>query len=825
MGGSPNMANSRNSSPVVSYHSSAVTPDSQNHVATGFDAMQTGSRLTGSRSSNTQRLTTNTDLVLLMDADLASDRNRAMRSSRDMSDRVHAYGWSLPTVSVSATKQIQLDSGQQLQTSSANSGSGVVGGVAAANGLQVPVPLYCRPLSGDSLGMKIWCATAIDLSGGDSSSNNGLTLEDADRVVDKGDNGERSDRSSSAALKTLEEEVARALRKTTNRSMVTSGQADIPRSSQQAVGISPNDDDNNNTDDDDNQVSTCVWICSTQHSRSKITIIDIKNKPNDVLDSFYVQTYLYCIKSIPGAKSSDFLSAIPKSSSKTNQDQGERETNSILTDLLSDMPNTYKLIKVDKEAEIQLRQRKLKSSLSQQASLDKLDPPTNYSTNPADRPNVQKFQTSTVNNNTTTTQVNQNREDESDAEISRILDDNTSIGITTLQKLEDYVAHTQPSDTIHSGGTDANNASDNYTDPLQTSDGQQADPSELIQGHPLQQDSTAIIYYQPISTYLPTVWMGGKDCTLYVHSAIGQWKDCVACVKLPDSIIQICHHRGRVFIALANGQLCVFMRCSQTKRWDVSQYLIIDVGVIADNLSDQTGSTRNETNNPLISRRNNSQESNESPQHGGTPTRTNNIVHKRKSVAGIRCLELANGNLWVGYRNMIFIMDTVTLRMRHSFNVVPQMDNQVRQLVSMKDGVFCCLRSDLILRLYSALKPYQHIQDIDIEPLVTRMISPKTFVISRITALRAVDNVLWIGNAHGIILTIPCDLDPQASEMSGSSQDESAELRLRENTNNEGLSIAQYVPKCDISNAQVRHAFTFPIYVMLFSQAYSSFYV
>lgn len=33
----------------------------------------------------------------------------------------------------------------------------------------MPVPIYCRPLGGESeLGMKIWSATAVDLTGGEA---------------------------------------------------------------------------------------------------------------------------------------------------------------------------------------------------------------------------------------------------------------------------------------------------------------------------------------------------------------------------------------------------------------------------------------------------------------------------------------------------------------------------------------------------------------------------------------------------------------------------------------------------------------------------------
>lgn len=57
----------------------------------------------------------------------------------------------------------------------------------------------------------------------------------------------------------------------------------------------------------DQQYSNFVWICSVSHSKSKVTIVNIRSNPGEVLDSFFIKTHLLCICSIPGAKNSDFL--------------------------------------------------------------------------------------------------------------------------------------------------------------------------------------------------------------------------------------------------------------------------------------------------------------------------------------------------------------------------------------------------------------------------------------------------------------------------------------------------------------------------------------
>ena len=53
--------------------------------------------------------------------------------------------------------------------------------------------------------------------------------------------------------------------------------------------------------------------------------------------------------------------------------------------------------------------------------------------------------------------------------------------------------------------------------------------------------------------------------------------------------------------------------------------------------------------------------------------------------------------------------------------VHPRKENQVRHIVSFKDGVWISIRLDSTLRLYHA-KTYQPLQYLDIEPFITRML-------------------------------------------------------------------------------------------------------
>ena len=58
--------------------------------------------------------------------------------------------------------------------------------------------------------------------------------------------------------------------------------------------------------EEEKERSSRVWICTSTHAISKVTVIDA-NSPSDVLETFQVcSSHLLCIASVPGAKESDY---------------------------------------------------------------------------------------------------------------------------------------------------------------------------------------------------------------------------------------------------------------------------------------------------------------------------------------------------------------------------------------------------------------------------------------------------------------------------------------------------------------------------------------
>lgn len=59
-----------------------------------------------------------------------------------------------------------------------------------------------------------------------------------------------------------------------------------------------------------------------------------------------------------------------------------------------------------------------------------------------------------------------------------------------------------------------------------------------------------------------------------------------------------------------------------------------------------------------------------------------------------------------------------------SFDAHPRKESQVRQLAWVGDGIWVSIRLDSTLRLFHA-HTYQHLQDVDIEPYVSKMLGTR----------------------------------------------------------------------------------------------------
>ncbi|UYV62531.1 hypothetical protein LAZ67_2000954, partial [Cordylochernes scorpioides] len=229
----------------------------------------------------------------------------------------------------------------------------------------------------------------------------------------------------------------------------------------------------------------------------------------------------------------------------------------------------------------------------------------------------------------------------------------------------------------------------------------------------------ALSQMEKISSVLPTMWLGAQNGKLYVHSSVAQWFRCIDSVQLPDAILTIVHIRGRVFVSLANGSVAIFHRSSgggvTDGQWDLGNYHLLDLG---------------------------------QPNHS------------------IRCMAVVHDKIWCGITNHVHIIDAKTLTVevpisrrcavQAGFVAHPRKESQVRLLAWAGDGVWLSLRLDSTLRLFHA-HTHQHLQDLDLEPCVTRMLGTGQlgFSFVRITSLLISSSRLWIGTGNGVIISVP----------------------------------------------------------------------
>jgi hypothetical protein len=120
-----------------------------------------------------------------------------------------------------------------------------------------------------------------------------------------------------------------------------------------------------------------------------------------------------------------------------------------------------------------------------------------------------------------------------------------------------------------------------------------------------------------------------------------------------------------------------------------------------------------------------------------------------------------NGKAWCSFGNRIFILDPCTLHIETSFEAHPRKESQIRQMACLGDGVWISIRLDSSLRLFHAIT-HQHLQDIDIEPYVSKMLEVVPggagklgFSFVRITSLLIAANRLWMGTGNGVIISVP----------------------------------------------------------------------
>uniref|UniRef100_A0A8C5FXP4 JNK-interacting protein leucine zipper II domain-containing protein n=1 Tax=Gadus morhua TaxID=8049 RepID=A0A8C5FXP4_GADMO len=267
-----------------------------------------------------------------------------------------------------------------------------------------------------------------------------------------------------------------------------------------------------------------------------------------------------------------------------------------------------------------------------------------------------------------------------------------------------------------------------------------------------EQDLKLMEEAQKMTSVLPTMWLGAQNGCVYVHSSVARWKKCLHWIKLKDAVQGIVHVKGRVLVGLSDGTLAIFQRGADGQ-WDLSNYHLLDLG---------------------------------RPHHA------------------VRCMAVVHDRVWCGLSNKIYVVQPEAMRVEKSFDAHPRKESQVRQLARDGDGIWVSIRLDSTLRLFHA-HTHQHLQDVDIEPYVSKMLGTGKlgFSFVRITALMVSCNRLWIGTGNGVIMSVPLTESTSSVTRSLGGQPGGAVVRVYGDAASDKVTAGTFVPYCSMANAQL----------------------
>jgi len=401
----------------------------------------------------------------------------------------------------------------------------------------------------------------------------------------------------------------------------------------------------------DQQLSSLVWICTSTHSISKVTVIDANN-PADVLESFHVcSSHLLCIASVPGAKEDDY--PVDNNLNKVIVEESAKEA---------------------KES-IPTEGKEMADEVTEKSGIG----------------NISFVSCATGNEAMEPSSLVSEPEEEAKPRLTK----ETAVELGK----EEVLPPTEDTDAVHRRFLKEPSA--NIKDGL---------------SEPSKENEIAYSEMEKMSSVLPTMWLGSQSGSIYVHSAVSQWKRCIHSIRLKDSVLSIVHVRGRVLAALADGTVAIFHR-AEDGQWDLRNYYLLDLG---------------------------------KPHHS------------------IRCMVQVHSKVWLGYRNRIHVVDPQLMCVEVSLDAHPRKESQVRQMAWVGDGVWVSIRLDSTLRLYHA-HTHEHLQDVDIEPYVSKMLGTGKlgFSFVRITALLVSCTRLWLGTGNGVIISVPLATSEMTKSSSG----------------------------------------------------------
>ncbi|XP_063415027.1 C-Jun-amino-terminal kinase-interacting protein 4-like isoform X2 [Mytilus trossulus] len=464
------------------------------------------------------------------------------------------------------------------------------------------------------------------------------------------------------------------------------------------------------------QLSSYVWICTSTSTESRVVVIDA-NSPGEILETFRVSTAsILCIASIAGALESDYPvdEEILKAESYPQYNPPPMDKDNQATDSGIGDISFVQCVNTGGKP----------SSKPTSPMSSPFGSPQSKEISPEHRPQSRESL--------------RDEKNDSDQKEKNETDRDSLLSEQSIEGQNGPAVFKAKGSPVSSG----------RTTPISTASDRSSD-RKTVDDSDLQFEEA-----DKMSSILPTMWLASQSGSLYVHSAVSQWRRCLHSVKLEDAVLNIVHVKGRVLVALANGKVAIFHRAIDGQ-WDLQNYHLLDLG---------------------------------KPHHS------------------IRCMSvIANNHVWCGYRNKIHVVDPESMSIMKTFDAHPRKESQVRQLAWLGDGVWVSIRLDSTLRLYHAYT-HQHLQDVDIEPYVSKMLGTGKlgFSFVRITSMLISCQRLWIGTGNGVVISVPLSESNKQTVSSASSGGRPGGIiRVYSDNKTDSVTPGSFIPYCTMAQAQL----------------------
>ncbi|XP_073986302.1 rho guanine nucleotide exchange factor 17 isoform X2 [Rhodnius prolixus] len=208
-----------------------------------------------------------------------------------------------------------------------------------------------------------------------------------------------------------------------------------------------------------------------------------------------------------------------------------------------------------------------------------------------------------------------------------------------------------------------------------------------------------------------TMWLGTEDGCIHVYNCNDNIRTKKNKVKIQHNapVHTIIYLENRVFVALANGDVTVYLR-EPSGNWNTNDAMTVTVG---------------------------------------------------SSVMPVTKMVPISGRLWCSCHTSIKILNTTSFLVEHSFVVSGESNRSITSIAVSGLSVWISLHNSSTIRLFHGTT-YEWLGEVNVAPAVTKMLASSDDIIRqhkaaclRVTSLLACKDLLWIGTSAGVILTMP----------------------------------------------------------------------